>query len=89
MALVEDLKFLWVDGFKIFHAFTYETFIMLVMLFYTINDFPTYNNLLGYNVKGHNSCSICEENTTTHQSKHGRKKIYLRHRRFLQCNHPY
>ena len=87
--LVEDLKVLWVDGVEIFDAFASETFMMRAMLFCTINDFPAYGNLSGYSVKGHKACPICEENTAAHQLKHGRKTVYLRHRRFLKRNHPY
>ena len=54
-----------------------------------INDFPTYGNFLGYSVKGHRACSICEENTSYEQLKHGRKTFYLRHRRFLTKYHLY
>jgi len=64
--LVEDLKLLWVDGVEIFYVFTFEIFMMHVMLFYTINDFSTYGNLLGYKVKGHKACPICEENIASH-----------------------
>ncbi|WVZ24161.1 hypothetical protein V8G54_002705 [Vigna mungo] len=87
--LVEDLKLLWVDGVEIFDAFASETFLMRAMLFCTINDFPAYGNLSGYSVKGRKACPICEENTAAHQLKHGRKTVYLRHRRFLKRNHPY
>ena len=54
-----------------------------------INDFPAYGNLSGYSVKGHKACPICEEETASQQSKHGRKTVYLRHRRFLRSHHPY
>jgi len=87
--LVEDLKLLWVDRVGVFDVVASETFMMHAMLFCTINDFPTYGNLLGYNVKGHKACLICEENTTSHQLKNERKTVYLHHRRFLQVNHPY
>ncbi|KAG2371826.1 uncharacterized protein HKW66_Vig0239470 [Vigna angularis] len=87
--LVEDLKLLWVDGVEIFDAFASETFMMHAMLFCTINDFPAYGNLSGYSVKGHKACPICEENTAAQQLKHGRKTVYMRHRQFLQSNHPY
>jgi len=30
----------------------------------------SYDNLLGYNIKGHKAYPICEENTVTHQLKH-------------------
>ena len=87
--LVEDLKMLWMDGVETFDVFASKTFIMRAMLFCTINGFPTDDNLLGYNVKDHKACPICEENASGHQLKYGRKKIYTRHRRFLQSNHPY
>jgi len=59
------------------------------MLFCIINHFHAYGNLLGYNVKGHKECPICEEDITSQQLKHGRKTTYLRHKRFLRSNHPY
>jgi len=55
----------------------------------TINDFPSYGNLSGYNVKGHHACPICEEDTSYIQQKHGRKIVYTRHRHFLKPYHPY
>jgi len=87
--LVENLKMLWADGVETFDACAFETFMMRAMLFCTINEFPAYGNLLGYNVKGHKACPICEENTIAHQLKYRRKTIYMHHRRFLQSNHPY
>jgi len=77
--IVEDLKLLWVDGVEVFDVVASKTFMMHAMLFCTINDFPTYGNLLGYNIKGHKACPICEENTTYHQLKNKRKTVYLRH----------
>jgi len=53
--------------------------MLLALLFCTINDFPTYENLRGYSVKEHRSCPICEENTSYHQLKHGRKTSYIGH----------
>jgi len=35
------------------------------------------------------ACPICEEDTASQQLKHGRKTVYLRHRRFLRSHHPY
>jgi len=87
--LIEDLKLLWVYGVEVLDVVASETFMMHSMLFCTINDFSAYCNLSEYSVKGHKACLICEENTTSHQLKNGRKTIYLRHRRFLQVNHPY
>jgi len=62
---------------------------MHAMLVCTINDFPAYGNLLGYSVKGHKACPICKEESASQQFKHGRKIVYLRHRTFLRCHHPY
>jgi len=59
------------------------------LLLWTINDFPAYGNLSGYNVKGHHACPICEENTSYHQLKYGRKTCYIGHQKFLKRNHPY
>ena len=83
------MKLLWVDGVEVFDVVASETFMMHAMLFCSINDFAAYSNLWEYNVKGHKACPICEENTTSHHLKNGRKIVYLRHRRFLQANHPY
>jgi len=87
--LVEDLKLLWVYRVEVFDVVASETSRMHAMLFCTINDFPAYGNLSAYSVKGKTACPICEENTTSHQLKNGRKTMYLRHQRFLQANHPY
>ncbi|XP_019178917.1 PREDICTED: uncharacterized protein LOC109174085 [Ipomoea nil] len=48
-----------------------------------------YGNLAGYSVKGHKACPICEDNTCYTQLVHGRKAVYLGHRRFLDRAHPY
>ena len=74
-------------GVEVFDEFANETFKLHAMLFCTINDFPAYGNLSGYSVKGHKACPT--EDTASQQLKHGRKTIYLRHRRFLRSHHPY
>jgi len=45
------------------------------MLFFTINDFVTYDNLSGYGVKGNNVCLVSEENTNYIPLKHGQKMV--------------
>ncbi|XP_031102022.1 uncharacterized protein LOC116005929 [Ipomoea triloba] len=87
--LVEDLKKLWDEGVIVFDAYRKENFKLQAMLFCTINDFPAYGNLSGYIVKGHKACPICEENTCYYQLVHGRKTVYMGHRRFLDRFHPY
>jgi len=87
--LIEDLKLMWDQGVEVFDGFANETLKFHAMLFCTINDFLAYGNLSGYSVKLHKACPICEEDTTSQQLKHGRKTIYLRHRKFLRSHHPY
>jgi len=53
------------------------TFKLRPMVFYTINDFPTYENLSGYSVKGHHTCPICEFKTSYMQMKHGKRQSPL------------
>jgi len=43
--LIEDLKLMWDQSVEVFDGFANETFKIHVMLFCTINDFPTYDNL--------------------------------------------
>ncbi|XP_019179175.1 PREDICTED: uncharacterized protein LOC109174391 [Ipomoea nil] len=87
--LIDDLKKLWDEGVLVFDAYRKENFKLHAMLFCTINDFPAYGNLAGYSVKGHKACPICEDNTCYTQLVHGRKSVYLGHRRFLDRAHPY
>jgi len=84
---IEDLRLLWDEVVEIFDAHEKANFNLLAMLFYTINDFPAYETLSGYSVKGHHACPICEENTSYHQLKYERS--YISHRKVLKRNHPY
>ncbi|XP_028800088.1 uncharacterized protein LOC114755378 [Neltuma alba] len=87
--LIDDLKMMWEVGIDIFDAYHEESFKLRAMIFCIINDFPAYGNLSGYSVKGHNACPICEDRTSHQQLSHGKKTIYLGHRRFLERGHPY
>jgi len=73
----------------VFDGYRNKTFKLCAMLFGTINDFPAYGNLNGYSVKGHRACPIYEEDTSYVQLKHGIKKVYTWHRRFLKAYHLY
>nr|XP_027193555.1 uncharacterized protein LOC101504995 [Cicer arietinum] len=88
LSMIEDLRMLW-EGVDVFDGYSREYFKMRAMLFCTINDFHAYGNLCGYSVKGHKACPICEEGTCYQQLKHGRKVVYVGHRKFLKFNHPY
>ena len=77
--LIEDLRLLWDAGIEVFDAYGKVNFNLRALLFCTINDFLAYEYLSGYSVKGHSACPICEENTSYHQLKHGRKTCYIGH----------
>ena len=87
--LIEDLRKLWVDGVDVFDASVGQTFKLHAMIFCTVNDFPTYDNLSSYSVKGHQACPICEKKTSFMQLKHCKKTVYTRHHKFLKHYHPY
>ena len=87
--LIEDLRKLWVEGVDVYDPSVQQRFRLRVMIFYTINDFPAYENLSRYSVKGHHACPICEKDTSYIQLKYGKKTVYTRHRRFLKPFHPY
>ncbi|CAM8920236.1 unnamed protein product [Rhodiola kirilowii] len=67
--LIDDLKLLWNEGVRTFDAARQEYFNMRATLMCTINDFPTYSNLSGYNIKGYKACPICGESTHSRNLK--------------------
>ncbi|XP_052735518.1 uncharacterized protein LOC128197505 [Vigna angularis] len=87
--LIEDLKDMWNEGVEVYDAYTEESFLLRAMLFDTINDFPAYGNLSGYSIKGKCACPICEDNTDWVRLEHGKKNVFLGHRRFLPSKHRY
>jgi len=76
--LIEDMRKSWDGGrgVDVFDGSQNEAFKLHAMIFCTINDFPAYENLSGYNIKGHCACPICEEDTNYIQLNHGRKTMY-------------
>ena len=62
--LIEDLRKLWDKRVDVFDRNQNETFKLRAMIFCIINEFSTYENLSGYNVKGHHACPIYEEDTS-------------------------
>jgi len=87
--LIEGLTNLWDERVVVYDGYRNKTFKFHAMLFCTINDFPVYENLSGYSVKGNHACPIYEEETSYIQLKHGRKIVYTQHRHFLKPFHPY
>ena len=75
--LLDDLKMLWEVGVESYDACQQELFTLRVVLLWTINDFPTYENLSGCIVKRYFACPICGEDTYSHRLKHGKKNSYM------------
>lgn len=44
--LIEDLKHLWEEGVEVYDGYWEASFVLRAMLHGTINDFPTYGNLV-------------------------------------------
>ena len=61
--------------------------MMRAQLMWTINDFPTYANLLGWPTRGVKACPCCMHSTRSKRLKHGKKFCYMGHRRYLLVNH--
>ncbi|KAL6138226.1 hypothetical protein ACLB2K_063509 [Fragaria x ananassa] len=87
--LIDDLKLLWQGVEGVYDAVRDEVFTLKAVLFWTINDFPTYGNLSGSVTKGYNACPICVDETKPYRLKHSKKMGFLRNRRFLWRHHPY
>jgi len=87
--LIEDLKDMWNEGVEVYDGYMEESFQLRAMLFGTINDFPPYGNLFGYSIKGKCACPICEDNTDWVRLEHGKKNVFLGHRKFLTSKHRY
>ena len=80
---------LWEVGVESYDTRQQELFTLRVVLLWTINDFPAYENLFGCIVKRYFACPICGEDTYSHRLKHGKKNSYKCHRRFLPCSYPF
>ncbi|XP_062011739.1 uncharacterized protein LOC133728338 [Rosa rugosa] len=85
--LIDELKMLWTEGVPTYDAFKKEVFQMRAALLWTINDFPAYAMLSGYSTKGSKACPTCGEETDSFRLHHGRKEIYMGHRKWLPDNH--
>ena len=81
--IIKDLKIMWKEGVKVFDAYCQKLFTLRAILLWTTNNFPAYDNLSGYSVKGHKACLICAEDIFFVQLRHGRKTIYHSIQRFL------
>ena len=62
-SLIEELKELWDAGVETYDVSTKSIFQMHAALMWTINDFPIYGDLSGWNTKGALACPCCNYNT--------------------------
>lgn len=74
---------------QVYDTHQQKLFIIKAIMLQTINDFPTYENLLGCTIKGYYACPICREETYSCRLKHGKKNSYIGLRWLFPYNHPY
>src|ERR1051325_2505910 len=63
--LIEELKILCENGVEVYDGYRKKSFNLRTMLFGTINNFPTYRNLIEYSIKGEKAYHVCEDGTDT------------------------
>jgi Transposase family tnp2 len=61
--LLDDLHKLWTEDVEVWDAYLKEYFILRVIIFYMINDYPFYGNLLGFRIKTTKVCPTYGEST--------------------------
>ena len=59
--LIDELKTLWNEGVDTYNVHTYQNFKMKATLVWTVNDFPTYEILLGWSTHGALSGLVCQD----------------------------
>lgn len=85
--LVHELKELWDVGVTTYDAASKQNFCLHAALLWTINDFPAYANLSGWCTKGKMACPTCNKETSNMWLNHGKKTVYMGHRRWLPGDH--
>ena len=71
--LIGDLQTLWEVGVEGYDAYKKKFFNLCVVLLWTINEFPAYENLVGCTIKGYNACPYCGVYTAKCRLKHSGK----------------
>ena len=75
--LVNELKQLWEVGITTFDSFRKQNFNMRAAVLWTINDFPTYKNLSGWNTMGALACPSCHDETHSSYLKSVKKNCFM------------
>ncbi|XP_057992353.1 uncharacterized protein LOC110636261 [Hevea brasiliensis] len=86
---IDELNNLWTNGLDTYDAHGHNKFQMRVALMWTINDFPAYGMLLGWNTKSKFACPSCGFDTCLKWLDKEGKYCFMGHHRFLPPNHPF
>lgn len=87
VSLINGLKTLWDVKVEVYDACKDELFTLRVILIWTINDFLTYENLLGAMVKGYYAYPMYAKGTNSCRLKHQKRIVYMCHHHFLPLDH--
>nr|AAS79612.1 putative tnp2 transposase [Ipomoea trifida] len=88
--LIDELQLLWETGVLTYDVSLQQNFMMRAMLMWTINDFPAYGMLSGWQTAGKLACPYCNHYTKSFYLKNGRKTCWFDcHRQFLPMDHPF
>jgi hypothetical protein len=72
----------------VYDGFRKEFFNLRAMLFTTITDIPGHRSVSGQ-CKGEKDCFLCLDDTESVWLNNSRKRVYVRHQRFLPHSHAY
>ena len=87
--LIDDFKELWKEeGIRVYDGFRKEHFNLCAMLFTTITDISGHRSVSGQS-KGEKDYFHCLDDTKTIWLNNSKKRVYVRHQRFLPKSHPY
>ena len=88
-SFIDDFKeLLKEEGIKVYDGFRKEHFNLCAMLFTTITDIPGHRSVSGQS-KGEKDGFHCLDDMETVWLNNSKKRVYVRHRRFLPKSHPY
>ena len=88
--LIAELKSLWGVGVQTYDISKRKNFQMRAALMWTINDFPAYSMMSGWNTAGMLACPHCMEDSDAFRLiKSGKQSWFDNHRNFLPMNHLY
>jgi phosphate starvation-inducible protein PhoH len=87
--LIDDFKELWKEeGIRLYDVFRKEHFNLCAMLFTTITDILGHHSM-SEKSKGEKDYFQCLDDVETVWLNNSKKRVYVRHRRFLPKSHPY